>query len=252
MTENEKNSLTIKKSTIWKAATVVFVILFLVTLFGWWPGTSSGDVVAPTAPNNPTAPTGQVKVEIEDNDPVLGASDAEISIVEFSDFECSFCARAYSGAMTDFKNSDYFKNGEVNLIYKHFPLNSIHQYAQDAAEASECANRQGKFWEYHDLLFENQGSLDTTSLKQYAIQVELNTEEFNTCLDKNEAKAEVQKETSQAQAAGGRGTPYFVIVNNKNENTQDKHQTGCDSVYRRFYCPRSYILLSPLRTYSWI
>jgi len=220
MTEHEKNSMTIKKTTLWKAAAIIFAVLFIITIFGWWPGGSSGNAVAPTEPNNPTAPTGQVKVEIEANDPVLGASDADISIVEFSDFECPFCARAYTGAVTEFKTTDYFKNGEVNLIYKHLPLNSIHQYAQDAAEASECANRQGKFWEYHDLLFENQGSLDTTSLKQYAAQVGLDTTEFNSCLDGNEAKAEVEKETSQATAAGGRGTPYFVVINNDNGETQ--------------------------------
>ena len=76
------------------------------------------------------------------------------------------------------------------------------------------------FWEYHDLLFENQDSLDTASLKAYASQIGLDTDEFNNCLDKNQAKAEVDKETKQATAAGGRGTPYFVVINNDNGATQ--------------------------------
>ncbi|MFC1710848.1 DsbA family protein [Nanoarchaeota archaeon] len=213
-------SLTMKRTTLWKAGTILFAALFLITLLGWWPGVDSGNTVVPTEPSNPTAPTGSVKVEIESNDPVLGAADAEITMVEFSDFQCTFCERVSSDALAQFKTSDYFKDGQVNLIYKHFPLNSIHPFAQNAAEASECANRQGKFWEYHDTLFANQEALDDTSLKQYASQLGLDTAEFNDCLDNDEAQAEVVKETAQAQASGGRGTPYFVIINNDNEATQ--------------------------------
>ena len=150
---------------------------------------------------------------IEDNDPVLGDPNAGITILEFSDFQCPFCARAFEGAVADFKASSYFANGEVNLIYKQFPLNSIHPQAQKAAEASLCADAQGKFWEYHDTLFTNQQALDTTSLKAYAQQLGLNTGEFNSCLDSGDSASEVSKETAQATAAGGRGTPFFIIVN---------------------------------------
>jgi protein-disulfide isomerase len=150
---------------------------------------------------------------IESNDPVLGDPNARISIIEFSDFQCPFCARAFEGAVTDFKQSSYFTDGEVNLVYKQFPLNSIHPQAQGAAEASLCAQEQGKFWEYHDALFANQASLGTPSLKSYASQLGLNANEFNDCLDSGKYISEVNKETAQATAAGGRGTPFFVIVN---------------------------------------
>lgn len=214
-------SITIKKDTMWKVGTFAFAILFVVSLFtggfGGGNAPTTGNVVAPTNPTDP-APS-QVKVEIEDNDPVLGDKDAPVTIVEFSDFQCPFCARAADGAVAEFKNSDYYKNGEVNLVFKHFPLNSIHPQAQKAGEAAECANRQGKFWEYHDKLFANQQSLGVDSLKQYAVQVGLNTGTFNKCLDDGEAKAEVTKETSQATAAQGRGTPYFVVINNDDGST---------------------------------
>ena len=219
-------AITIKKHTLWQVGTFVFAALFVVSLFtgGFGGGGGSPTGAAVGVPTNPTpTPTpepSQVRVEIEGNDPVLGNKDAPVTIVEFSDFQCPFCERAYSGAVTEFKNSDYFKNGEVNLIYKHFPLNSIHPFAQKAGEAAECANRQGKFWEYHDKLFTNQQSLGVDSLKQYATQVGLNTGTFNKCLDGGEAAAEVNKETTQATSAGGRGTPYFIIINNKDKTTQ--------------------------------
>ena len=95
-------------------------------------------------------------VQIEDNDPILGDANAGISIVEFSDFQCPFCGRVHTDALADFKQSSYFTNGEVNLVYKQFPLSSIHPFAQKAGEASLCAHDQGMFWEYHDTLFANQ------------------------------------------------------------------------------------------------
>ena len=98
-------------------------------------------------------------------------------------------------------------------------MNSIHPYAQKAAEASECANRQGKFWEYHDALFLNQNALDTPSLKNYASQVGLDVEEFNSCLDSGDASDKVLKDLKAATDSGGRGTPYFVIYNSDNGKT---------------------------------
>ena len=171
--------------------------------------------------NNNGNNTAQASIRgIQKDDHIRGNKNAKIVLMEYSDFQCPYCARAFQGSVTEFKSSDYFKNGEVNLVFKHFPLNSIHPFAQKAAEAAECANKQGKFWEYHDILFANQNALDTTSLKAYASQVGLSTGTFNSCLDGDEAKSEVVKETSQATAAGGRGTPYFVIINNDNGNTQ--------------------------------
>ncbi|MFQ5531593.1 MAG: DsbA family protein, partial [Candidatus Nanoarchaeia archaeon] len=178
--KKDSGTITLKKDTLWKVGTFVFAALFLISIFGGGfsfgngsGGTGTGRAVAPSAappsaPSQGGAPAGNIRVPITDEDPILGNPDATISIVEFSDFQCPFCQRAHTGALTDFKNSNYFSNGEVNLVYKHFPLNSIHPQAQKAAEASECANRQGKFWEYHDLLFANQQSLDVNSLKSYA------------------------------------------------------------------------------------
>jgi len=104
-------------------------------------------------------------------------------------------------------------------VYKHLPLNSIHPHAQKAAEASECAGDQEKFYEYHDTLFENQRSLDTDSLKTYASELGLDRTVFDTCLDTGAKAGKVSGDLEEAAKAGGRGTPYFVIYNHETEET---------------------------------
>ena len=224
-TKKERGTITLKKTTLWQLGTLLFAVLFVISLLtGGFGGACTSDNNA-GAGNDDVAPAGGQATGpsadglIEEGDPLLGDADAGISVVEFSDFQCPFCSRAYYGLVTDLKNSDMFKDGEVNFLYKHFPLNSIHPFAQKAAEAAECANRQDMFWEYHDLLFANQNALSDSDLKAYAGQVGLDTDTFDSCLDDDEAKAEVDKETQQATGSGGRGTPYFVVVNNENGQT---------------------------------
>ena len=216
MSEHEEKSITIKKSDLWKYATFVLVAVVIIGGFMAFKGDSgnTGTGVGAgtdTGANNP-API-NAKALIEANDPVLGSADAGITVIEFSDFQCPFCGRAFTGAITDFKNSAYFKDGQVNLVFKQFPLNSIHPYAQKAAEASLCAGDQGKFWEYHDKLFVSQTALTITDLKSYATLLKLDATKFNKCLDDGKYASEVAKETAQGASAGVTGTPGFVIVN---------------------------------------
>ena len=102
------------------------------------------------------------------------------------------------------------KQGNIKFVYRDFPL-SGHQNAQKAAEASECADEQGKFWEYHDLLFENQEVLDVASLKIYAADLSLDADTFNECLDSGSMADEVQKDFDDGTKAGVDGTPAFFI-----------------------------------------
>ena len=212
----ESGTITIKKDSLWKYSTVLLLLVVVIGGFIAFKGDGGTGAVV----GDDTQPSVNAKALIEENDPLLGNPDAGVTIIEFSDFECPFCARAFEGAVTDFKNSEYFSNGDVNLVYKQFPLNSIHPNAQGAAEASLCAAEQGKFWEYHDKLFTSQSSLGTASLKQYASQLGLDTAQFNSCLDNGDSASEVSKEIAQATAAGGRGTPFFIIVNNDNGEYQ--------------------------------
>jgi protein-disulfide isomerase len=129
-----------------------------------------------------------------------------ITIIEWSDFECSFCARAAPTV----KQIKQTYGDQVNIVYKHFPLN-FHPNAQKAAEASECARDQGKFWEYHDILFANQNALGVTSLKQYAADLGLDTAKFNTCLDSGAKAGIVAADMAEGRAFGVTGTPGFSV-----------------------------------------
>ncbi len=96
-------------------------------------------------------------------------------------------------------------------MVRDFPLNSIHPYAQKAAEATECADEQGKFWEYHDVVFANQSAIDVDSLKGYAAELGLDTGTFDECLDEGKQSSEVEKDTEDGRASGASGTPAFFI-----------------------------------------
>jgi len=156
-----------------------------------------------------TAPE-QQKVEASAGDiPFKGQKSAPITIIEFSDFQCPYCERFYTQTLP-LIDENYIKTGKVKLTFRNFPL-SFHQYAQKAAEASECANEQNKFWEYHNKLFENQNSLDTDSLKKYASELGLDTGKFNSCLDTGKMKSVVQKDFDDGAKYGVSGTPAFFI-----------------------------------------
>ncbi len=96
-------------------------------------------------------------------------------------------------------------------MVRDFPLNSIHPHAQKAAEATECADDQGKFFEYHDLVFANQNAIDVDSLKGYAAELGLDTGTFDQCLDDGKHAAEVGKDLDDGRASGVTGTPAFII-----------------------------------------
>jgi protein-disulfide isomerase len=144
--------------------------------------------------------------------PVKGAEDAKVTIVEYSDFQCPFCKRGTDIIPQILKEYD----GKVKIAYKQLPL-PIHNWARDAAIASVCADQQGndKFWELHDLLFENQTNLTPENAKEeingFAKQIGLNTDAFDKCLSSPEAAQRVQNESEEARSIGVSSTPTFVV-----------------------------------------
>jgi protein-disulfide isomerase len=180
---------------------------------------SSEDVLGATE-NKQYAPPQTVLVSLDD-DPVLGNPDAPLTIVEFSDFQCPFCAKFYAQTLPLIKEN-YIKSGQVNFVYRDFPINGIHPNAMPAALAAECADDQGKFWEYHDLVFTNQDSwksLDVSSasmtFQEYAKELGLDTSEFSSCLTTAKHSQEVNKDLQDGQNYGVAGTPGFFIGNEK-------------------------------------
>lgn len=177
--------------------------------------TGSGNVApAPTAPapSAPAAPApsggnlGAVSA-VSSSDHIRGNPNAKITLLEYSDFECPFCKR--HKPTLDQLLTQY--DGDVRLVYRHFPLTSIHPNAQKSAEASECAGEQGKFWEYHDILFDNSPALAISNLKSFAGQLGLNQSQFDSCLDGGKFASLVNKQAAEGQAAGITGTPGTFV-----------------------------------------
>lgn len=151
-----------------------------------------------------------VAENLEDDDPILGNPDAPVVIVEFADFQCPFCKRLYEDAEAKVI-SNYVKTGKAKWVYRDFPLTSIHGMAQKAAEAAECADEQGEFWAYHDLLYARQNELSVANFKAWAQELGLNKNKFNDCLDSGKYEEEVQKDFKDGQAVGVSGTPATFI-----------------------------------------
>ncbi len=142
--------------------------------------------------------------------PTLGSVGAPVTMVEFADFQCSFCRKFWADTFPKLKET-HIKQGRVRIIYRHFAI--LGKFSEQAAMAAECAGEQGKFWEYHDQLFANQGGLAFTQskLKQYARQIRLKPESFDGCLAGEKYRKKVEGETAVAASLGARGTPTFFV-----------------------------------------
>jgi protein-disulfide isomerase len=149
------------------------------------------------------APTVDVGV---DDDPWRGGKDASVVIIEFTDYQCPFCARARPTV-----SEIIGKYGDkIKYVLRDFPLD-FHANAHKAAEASQCAGDQGKYWDYSDKLWDNQGELEVVSLKKYAGDLKLDQKKFDECLDTGKFTEEVNKDAADGAKAGVSGTPSFFI-----------------------------------------
>lgn len=138
---------------------------------------------------------------------VRGNPAAKITMVEFSDFQCPFCLQAYTTVKSILKKYD----GKVKLAYRDLPLQPVPAGAPGSAEASRCAGEQGKFWEYHDLLFENQDAVGAEAFRDHAESLQLNIDEFKACLESGKFKPQVQQDFQEGIRLGITGTPAFFI-----------------------------------------
>jgi len=153
-------------------------------------------------------PPAAIRVQVStDGAPVRGATDAPVTIVEFSDFECPFCKQTHPTLKQLLERYP----GKVRLAYRDFPLDSIHPQARRAAEAARCASDQGKFWEYHDVLFTQSPQLTLEDLRRYAGQVGLDITKFDGCLAAGVHKTTVQRDLDEGNRLGITGTPAFFI-----------------------------------------
>jgi protein-disulfide isomerase len=148
-----------------------------------------------------------MRVSVDTKDaPIRGNVNAPVTMVEFSDFQCPFCARARP---TVNQLRETYKD-RLRVIFRNFPL-QMHAQATKAAEAAACAGEQGRFWEMHDWMFANQGKLQVPDLKQHAADLGLKADDFNSCLDSGRHAAEWQKGIADGSSYGVTGTPAFFI-----------------------------------------
>ena len=153
------------------------------------------------------------KKNLLDGASILGDPNAMITVVEFGDYQCTFCYKFHQDTMKKI-DDNYISSGKVNFVYKDFPLNG--EASKIAAEASYCAQKQGKFWQYHNIVFdnwngENTGWVTGNALLEFAKYSELNIEEFNTCMNNSEYKEKVLQNEQFAREINIDATPSFLI-----------------------------------------
>jgi protein-disulfide isomerase len=145
-------------------------------------------------------------ITINAGEPTKGPATAPVTMVEYSEFQCPFCSRV--GPTLKQVLETY--GDKVRLVFRDYPL-PFHDKARPASEAAQCAHSQGKFWEYHDKLFQNQQALDADNLKKYAGEIGLDTAAFNQCFDEGKFKSVVDANQAGGEALGIQGTPAFFI-----------------------------------------
>jgi protein-disulfide isomerase len=141
--------------------------------------------------------------------PRKGNKDAQVVLLEFSDFQCPFCGRFVNEAYQEIQKN-YVQTGKVQLAFRHLPLTNLHPFALKASEAAACAGEQGKFWEMHDALFKDQAHLDDGSLRQSASTLQLDNTKFERCLTTSGA-AMVQRDLATARTLQLSSTPSFLL-----------------------------------------
>lgn len=154
---------------------------------------------------------------ISGGSPILGNSNAPITILEWGDYQCTFCYKFHQNTL-DVINEDFIKTGKVKLVFKDFPLNGPDSFL--AAQAAYCAQDQEKYWQYHDELYKNWGGERTgwitrNSLEKFANTVNLNLEEFNKCLDGKKYEQKVTSLHEFGKEIGIDATPSFLVFNDE-------------------------------------
>lgn len=171
----------------------------------WFRGTGNIDTTAQIGVK-------PIKVELG-NLPILGDEKAKITIIEFADYQCPFCESFFS-QVEPILRDQYIKKGQVKIQWRDFAFLGPESFW--ASEAARCANDQGKFWQYHDLLFnrqkgENEGAFSKENLKKFASELGLNTQEFDACLDTGKYTQAVKDDSDYGRSVGVTGTPGTFI-----------------------------------------
>lgn len=152
-------------------------------------------------------------------DHIQGAATATITLVEYGDYECPHCGRAYPIV----KSVQKRLGAKLRFVFRNFPLNNMHPHAEAAAEIAEAASSEGQFWEMHDMLFENQGALELDDLVVYATNLGLDVKRVVSELERREHLPRVKEDFNSGVRSGVNGTPTFFINGARFDGAWDEH-----------------------------
>lgn len=142
--------------------------------------------------------------------PVKGKANATVTLVEYSDYQCPFCARNYREVMPKLQ-TEYIDTGKLKFVMRENPIPTLHKNAANAAKAAVCAGAEGKYWEMHDMMFENQRELGVDNLKAFAGTIGLDAEKFDHCFVSKEVAKRIRDDIASGKKLGARGTPGFFL-----------------------------------------
>jgi protein-disulfide isomerase len=160
--------------------------------------------------------------EIGPDEHVRGPREAALTLIEYGDFQCPYCARAHE-ALVELTDELGEQSGGIRLVYRHLPLSDLHPLAELAAEAAEAAGSQGKFWDMHDMLFEQQRQvMDGQDLAALAENLDLDLERFGADVQERRHRARVRRDLERAHHDGASGTPTFYINGVRYQGDSDR------------------------------
>ena len=180
-------------------------------------GIVAGGIIGTYEINSNESKTVSFEKLIKNGSPILGNSDAPITIVEWGDYQCTYCYKFHQNTL-EIINEEFIKTGKVKVIFIDFPLNGFD--SKLASEASYCAQDQGKYWEYHDELYKNwagerTGWITRESLSKFAESINLSSTQFNKCLDDRKYKEKVNSMYEFGNQIGIDATPSFLVFNDE-------------------------------------
>lgn len=208
----EDGTIKINKLTVWKGISAILAVLLIFSIYSGGfsfekaskeEKTQPAQVAQSTQPSQPKVQQAITGTDVEGRS-FKGAEDAKVTIVEYSSFSCGFC-NSVRGTIDQILET---YQDDVKIVYKHFNRGGTDS---QTAQATECAGDQDKFWEMHDMIFDN----GTSNLNGYAESLGLDVEEFNSCLSTNKYASRVDADSAEGRAAGVSGTPTFLINGQK-------------------------------------
>ncbi len=202
----------------------VFFVLILNSILALLPDNKIAEKATTTTKieNRPTIGNeGAKNLVSADDDPFKGEANASVTMVEFGNYNCVFCAKFNKEILPQLQEK-YIDTGKVRFVFRDFP-STKYKYSFKAAEASECADEQGKFWEYHDMLFENTTNMTPQRFAEIGKELSLNATQFDDCLNSGEKSREVQKDVQDGLSYAVDGAPTFFVNGKILEGPQPYH-----------------------------